>query len=430
MSSLQGKKLLVQGAIYLLREVVREAHKQGAHVTVIDYLENSPAKKQADENYLVSTTDVEAVTRLIRERHIDGILTGFIDSMLPYYQEICEKTGLPCYLTKRQIQDTTDKVRFKELCRQFDIPVVEEYQITPDATDEELGKLKYPVIVKPVDNSGARGISICRSPEELRRGIEYALTFSAQKKVIVERFMQCKEATLFYLFVDGEVYLTAMGNRHIQETREGSLKLPVAYTFPSRYLPRYLESIHPRVVKMFQSMGMKNGMAFIQSFVENGECIFYEIGLRLTGSLEYILLEAIGGYNPLEMMVRFALTGKMREEQTPFRPDPFFGGRYAGNLTFLIRPGTIGKVEGLEETAAIPGVVRMFQSYYPGDTIPEQAWGTLAQVVLRVLLVADTREELIEAMSQATRHVRVLSDRGEDLLLPPFRLEELRKCDV
>ena len=72
----------------------------------------------------------------------------------------------------------------------------------------------------------------------------------------------------------------------------------------------------------------------------------------------------------------------------------------------------------------------MFQSYYPGDTIPEQAWGTLAQVVLRVLLVADTREELIEAMSQATRHVRVLSDRGEDLLLPPFRLEELRKCDV
>lgn len=430
MTSLKGKKLLVLGATYMLREVVREAHKQGAHVTVIDYFDNSPAKKQADENYLISTTDVETVTALIRERQINGILTGFSDFLLPYYQKVCEKTGLPCYLTEQQIKYTTDKAQFKEWCRKFDIPVVEEYQVTPESTDEVISKLKYPVIVKPVDNSGARGISICHSSEELRKGIEYALTFSVQKKVIVERFMQCQEATIFYLFVDGEVYLTAMGNRHIQETREGSLKLPVGYTFPSRHLPKYIELIHPRVVKMFQAMGVKNGMAFIQTFVENGECIFYEMGLRLTNSLEYILLENIGGYNPLEMMVRFALTGKMSEDPTKLLPDPFFGGRYAGNLTFLIRPGTIGKVEGVDETSKIPGVIRLVQTYYPGDTIPEQAWGTLLQVVLRVLIAADTREELIETMRQATRHIRVFSDRGEDLLLPPFRIEELQKCDV
>ena len=91
MSSLQGKKLLVQGAIYLLREVVREAHKQGAHVTVIDYLENSPAKKQADRMISAGTIPslgtFQAATMVLRK--------GFTSQQKPMRQT--GKSDLPVY---------------------------------------------------------------------------------------------------------------------------------------------------------------------------------------------------------------------------------------------------------------------------------------------------------------------------------------------
>jgi len=164
---LRGKKLLILGGTLLSCEIIKQAKKQGAFIVVTDYLEDSPGKKIADKSFLISTTDVEAVVDLIRNEKIDGVLTGFIDLLLPYYVEICEKANIPCYATKEQIDITTNKTKFKELCRSFDVPVVEEYDIKYPFTKGDIKHLEYPVLIKPVDNSGARGVFICKNCDEL-----------------------------------------------------------------------------------------------------------------------------------------------------------------------------------------------------------------------------------------------------------------------
>src|SRR5699024_1171288 len=104
------------------------------------------------------------------------------------------------------------------------------------------------------------------------------------------------EVTVFYLLDDGDIYLTGMANRHMKHNQEGVIPLPVAYTFPSVHLEKYMKQTDENVKAMFRSLNMKDGMVFMQCIVQGGECVVYDIGYRLTGTLEYKLMEATYGY--------------------------------------------------------------------------------------------------------------------------------------
>jgi biotin carboxylase len=424
MQVLKGKKLLILGGIALSCEIVRHAKRMGIEVYVTDYLPDSPAKKIADKSFMVSATDVDALAALIEKENIDGVITGFVDMLLPYYQQVCELTGKPCYATIEQIEILTNKDKFKQLCRQFNVPVVEEYKLDLPLTMSKIVDLSYPVLLKPTDNSGGKGIFICDSPDELMVNYEKSLAFSPGKHVLIERYMTAKEASVFYLFQDGEVFLTAMGERHVKHFQNGIIPLPVAYSFPSLHLREYQNTVQHRVVEMFKAIGMKNGMVFIQTFVENGKCIFYEIGYRLTGSLEYKLIAHACGFDPMDMMIRFALTGKMSNTDPSRLANPDFKSPHF-NITLLARPGKIGKIQGIDEAKKIPGVLDVFCSYAVGDEIPTKALGTLAQVIIRVFGFSESRNDLANLMNLIQGSIKVYNQAGEYMLLPMFETSDL-----
>lgn len=421
----QGKKLLILGGVVLSHEIIKQAKKQGVYVLVTDYLEDSPGKKIADKSFMVSTTDVEGVVKLIKEEKIDGMLTGFIDSMLPYYQKICEKAGLPCYITKEQADITTNKKRFKELCRRFNVPTVEEYEIEYPFALEDIKHINYPVLIKPTDNSGGRGIHICENPEELFRDYKKTLSFSSSKKVLIERYMAAKEASIFYIIQDGEICLSAMADRYVKNSQgKGVIPLPVAYIFPSKHLKKYQETLNSKVIEMFKSIGMQNGMVYIQSFVEDGNCVFYEMGYRLTGSLEYKIISKMNGINPMELMINYALTGSMYEKPIKQLINPNYK-EWGFNITFLAKPGTVGAILGIDEVNSLEQVLDVVPAYNEGDVIPESAVGTLKQVILRVFGTAKTKEEMARLINKIHGLVKVFSKDGNNMLLDTFDTREL-----
>lgn len=421
---LKGKKLLILGGITVSCEIIRQAKKKGVYVIITDYLEDSPGKKIADESFMVSTTDIDNVVNLIKREKINGILTGFIDSMLPYYQQICEKTDLPCYATKEQIEIATNKLKFKKLCNKFGVPVVEEYKINYPFKVEDINNIKFPVLVKPVDNSGARGIHICENAEDLKINYEKALSFSSSKQVIIERYMNAKEVTIFYVIQDGEIYLSAMADRYTKNKQGGIIPLPVAYIFPSKHLKSYQESLNHKVIEMFKSIGIQNGMIFIQSFVEDGKYIFYEMGFRLTGSLEYKIIRQISGINPLEMMINYALTESMNEISIEPLINPNFK-EYGCNITFLAKPGKIGRIIGVNEVYSLDEVIDVVPAYNEGDVIQESAIGTLQQVIIRVFAVTKNKHELAKVIDKIHNTIKVYSEDGKNMLLETFDSKEL-----
>ena len=417
---LKGKRLLILGGSRISCEIVKHAKAMGIVTAVTDYypLEKSPAKQMADEAYYEDTSNVEAMAAFIREKAFDGVITGFTDSVLPYYAEMCERAGLPSYGTKEQFEIFIDKEKYKQLMRAFDVPTIPEYSIDLDCFDESTADIIYPVIVKPADSSGSRGITVCRNIDKLRTAIEFASNTSKAKEVLVEQYIDEAEATVFWLFVDGKYYMMLLGNRHVKHNQEGELPLPAGYTYPAAVQPRFLKEVAPKMEAMFRSVGIKNGMMFMQCKIVDGTCLVYDIGYRLTGSLEYINLKGICGYDPLDMMICFALTGESGELDIDRKVDPYLGGKYSYNVSLLCKPGKVAEIKGLDEIRKLPGVFDVVVAHPVGDVITEAMKGRLAQITVRILGKADTIESMKTEMLEIQRLAHVISDTGEEMILP------------
>lgn len=409
--SLKGKKLLLLGGDTFSVDIVKTARAMGIYTIVTDWYDThrSPAKLVADEYWNISTEAYEELLTKMHEEHVDGVFTGFTDSYLPVYQHLCELGGYPCYGTKELFDCFTDKAQYKSLCRQFNVPTIEAYT-------EESENIHYPVLVKPVDGSGSRGISICKNREEMLEAIERGKQFSKQHSVLIERYMDGREVTIFWLFVDGEAYLTGIGNRHVQPCGEGLIPLPVGYTFPSIHTIRYQAEVEANTKAMFKHAGIRNGMMFMQCKVEDGTCYVYDIGYRLTGSLEYKILEHIYGINPLKMMLNYALTGHMTDNDEPIHIDPIYPYP-AFNVSCLCAPGTIKRIDGIETLEKEEHILGTNIAHLPGDTITEQMRGLLAQITVRILGYVDNIEDLLPTMNHIEQTIHVWDTDGNNIHL-------------
>ena len=189
MADLKGKRLLILGGGATSIYIVNAAKAMGVYTIVTDWYDTkrSPAKLVADEYWNEEIFKPEILARLIKERHIDGVITGFTDSYLLQYQKVCELAGLPCYATKEVFEKTLDKSYFKRLCKENDVPVVPEFDLA--TFNPQVISPENKILIKPVDNSGSRGIITCESPNEFKDNLEYALSFSQKKKVVIENML-------------------------------------------------------------------------------------------------------------------------------------------------------------------------------------------------------------------------------------------------
>ncbi len=410
---IRGKKLLILGGMILSCEIIQKAKSLGIFTIVADYnpIENSPGKVIADKYFDIDITNIDAVVDLIKLEKIDGVIVGYNDMLLPYYAEICKKSGLPCYGTKEQFDILTDKKKYKKLCKRFDIPTIQEFDLDDPNID-------FPVIIKPVDNSGSRGIIKCKDRLELNNSVEIAKLSSSKGGIIIEKYMEGKEVTVFWTFQRGKYYLSGIANRHIKQTQGYDIMpLPVGYTFPSIFQVKYRAEVENKCKKMFKHLGIKDGMMFMQCKIEDDTCFVYDIGFRLTGSLEYKIISEICEYNPLEMMIIFALTGKMGFSEISSKAIPEFK-RKAFNISCLCSPGRIMDIEGLDEIKSFPEVIDTVIAHFPGETISEEMKGLLSQVTVRILGVVDNVDDLFHVMNKINSTIKIICDDGENHLLP------------
>jgi len=294
--------------------------------------------------------------------------------------------------------------------------VVEEFEVD-NSEDFANNFNQFPVIIKPVDNSGARGIHIVPSADDFRVAYESALTASPSKTVLVERLMNHQEITVFYLIVNGKICLLGAADRHVRKIQPDTIPLPVGYTFPSKYQSTYSVSTNEKVVSMLKSLELKNGLVFIQSFVDGEDFVFYEMGFRLTGSLEHHVYEAATGINPLKMLINFAISGEMinRMEIDDIDEKKFSG--FGANLTVLLKPGKISRIVGLERLKDIEGVLDYTLSYEEGDVLSDDIVGTLQQVGLRILFHTHVPNRLNEGISSVLNFVDFVDESGNSLIL-------------
>lgn len=421
---LHGKKLLVLGGVAMICELVQDAQRRGAYVIVADYYPDSPAKRVADEAWLVSTLDTEDLAAKCLEAGVDGVISAFDDFNVICSQRLSERIGAPFYATREQVDTTMDKVRFKQLCRDNGVPSTPEFELDAELSREKLDKIKYPVIIKPVDSSGARGITICNNEEELREAHKYAMKFSKKGNIILEKYLVGDEIGVNYILQDGDIHVSVLHDRYMQKGDGQHVCLPVAYVYPSKYTEKYLAWENQQVINMFKSIGMANGTLFLQGCVDDGLCYFYEMGYRINGAKQYQLLDRLCGFNPMQMIVNYSLTGKMAEESIADKVNPMLP-KTCCTLSVLARPAKISKIVGLDEIEKYEETLAVTRWYQEGDEITQDALGTQKQIAMRISLQADNTEALAKIIDKVYATLDVLDDQGNSMLLEQFDTSRL-----
>ena len=184
------KKLLLLGGSRYLLPAIQAAHDLGAYVITADYLPDNLAHPFADEYHNVSIIDREAVVNLARELRVDGILSYATDPGVANAAYACEKLGLPTSPYK-SVAILQNKGLFRQFLSEngFNVPFAKSYTVAADAENDADG-FPWPVIVKPTDSAGSKGVRRVDSKDGLPDAIEYALKHSMSGEFIVEEFIE------------------------------------------------------------------------------------------------------------------------------------------------------------------------------------------------------------------------------------------------
>ncbi len=397
-----GKKLLVLGGTTASYDLVKNAKDMGVYTIVTDDCEDRISKKIADESALVSTTDIDGLVKLIKEKNIDGVFCGPSEFNIRNLIKVCEASGLKCYTDMATWDLCANKDVFKNYCRKFNVDCTPEYEITEDITDEELDKIDYPIILKPVDGCSSAGISVCQDKTAVRDAYKKAMEASKCKRIIAEKYIE-NGGEIFsvrYMLKDGEAYPYFLMDTYVADpvTRKSLIS---AFTYaPSKYYDYYMENMDANVRKMLKGMGLKNGTAFIQSLPCDGKIYFHEMGYRLSGGMIFKLTEPAVGINDMKMMIRYALGAEIFTDEEIKNIDVSCSKKKAAQIMIPLNTGKIASIEGLEKALKLPAVADFIQYYDVGDTIEEHVIGTLGQHFGRFTLIADTSEEIFDTVNK------------------------------
>lgn len=413
MESIQGKKILILGGSALMVDPVIKAKNMGLYTIVTDWheLEKSPAKQIADEYWNISLMDYDLLTRKIKEENIEGILTGFSDAFLLAYQHLCELTGLPCYATKEVFEITMDKARFKQLCRDYDVPVIPEYRL--DDFDPSSISPSNKVIIKPVDNSGSLGVILCEKEEDFDNCLQYALSFSKKKQVVIEKYMEMDSISISYIVQDGSLSLSTTDDRYVHKAPSGS-SVTCLSLYPSKYTDVYLKKMDAKVRNMYEKAGLRNGPVSIQFFTNGIDFYAMEMGHRLTGGQHYIYTKYENDISVLERLIYFSITGRMADYCIAEHDNPRFKHTYC-HLFILGKEGKIARMEGRAFLEKLPEAIHIEWMKNVNDTVGVD--GTGRQKIVGLHIKVDDMEQLNNVIHQIQTNFHIYDEDGNDLTL-------------
>lgn len=417
----EGKKLLILGGNPETSALVQLANDMGIKTIVASYRANDDAKKYARKSSMVDGFDVPGLIALAREEAVDGVLVGVADMLVPSYCKVCDALNLPCYATQQIVDVFAFKDVFKATCESYGIHGIPEYYLDAEIKPEDVAKIKFPVMIKPVDSSSGMGMTVAYSAKELPAAVEKALSVSSKKRFIVERYMDgVEDMGMYYTFKDGACTASCIYDRYTTDEQPGLARVCLGGTYPSKHMDEYFSRMHKNALRMFKEIGIKNGVLMLSAFYENGEFYVYDTGFRLQGEAPHFIIKHIQGFDQREMLIRFALTGSEGDFDLEEKDDTLLRGKQAATIWFLSKAGKIAKIEGLDKLADDKRVITIVQRFNEGDEVKDEWIGTEKQVFARLYLCTDTKEQMKDAINEYQEKVKVMDDNGNNLLLKGF----------
>ncbi|SFT62866.1 Biotin carboxylase [Lishizhenia tianjinensis] len=336
------KKLLLLGGLRYLVPVIQKAKALGYYVITCDYLPSNIAHKYSDEYHNVSVTDKEAVLQLASSLKIDGILSFAVDPGVTTAAYVCEKLNLPSSGPYESIRILQNKGLFREFLEKhgFNVPKSRSYKIKDEAL-VSFDEFDLPVIVKPVDSAGSKGVSKVERKEELDEAIEHALSNSPSNTFIIEDFLECKSysSDTDCFSIDGEFRFISFSNQRFDKNSPNPYT-PSAYSWPSSISSKNQEELKRELQRLVSLLKMRTSIYNVEvRETTNNKAYIMEISPRGGGNRLAEMIEYATGVDLITCSIQAALG-----EPISVIEQPKYNGNWAEIILYSNKAGLFHEV--------------------------------------------------------------------------------------
>lgn len=316
------KKLMLLGGLRYLLPVIDAAHKLGYYVITCDYLPDNIAHKYSDEYHNISIVDKEAVLSLAQKLEIDGIMSFAVDPGVVTVAYVQEQMNLPSLGPYKSVCILQNKDKFRNFLAQngFNVPAAKGFSSVEEALSE-IDWYPWPVIVKPTDAAGSKGVTRVGRIEELKAALEYAFEHSISKRVIVEEFIEkigCSSDTDSFS-VNGELKFISFSAQRFDENAVNPYT-PSTFSWPSTFTVEQESELALEIQRLLTLLGMRTSIYNIETRIgTNGKPYIMELSPRGGGNRLAEMLRFATGVDLITNSVRAAVGEKVVDvEQKPY----------------------------------------------------------------------------------------------------------------
>lgn len=406
------KRLLILGSLREFVQLIETAKARGYYTIVVDGYRNSEGKAHADKSYDIPPGNISEIAGLCRREQVDGIITSFSDYLFECMVKIAAEAGLKCYFSPEKLELYRNKYKMKEMLLELGIATPRFTMISPDFPDSALKDFSFPVVVKPLDKYGSRGVLVLDSPEQIREQFSYVCETSEIKKLLVEEYHDGYEFNMMTWVVDGQVQVLSLADR--EKTPTGTHDIPVSTrnVYPSRLLDSVIDEAREVLQKVVNYTNQNSGALSMQFFWKPGCPVSVcEIAGRFFG-YEHELVEYCSGLAMEDLLLDYVYD----ESNIPKRlleHSPRFSNCCAvlyfhGKNGMLVEDQT--KADAL---SALPGVKEYWSFYKKGEQIVSHGKNPY---VTRYYITCKDRREADRLTQEIFEQIKVLSPAGENIL--------------
>ncbi len=378
----------------------------------------------AEEHYDIDSTDIEGMKRLLREQQFDGVYMGGSEPVIAAASQYLNELNMPCYCTHEQWEYLQDKAKFKQLCQDFGLPVVPQFNIDSTDIEHSVPIEFFPVITKPTDGCGSNGFSVCHNPNELKIGYEKAKENSPTQSVLCEKFVKNDSVVVFYTFSNGKLFFSGLEDKISVKFPKQGTYVGGLFIFESKLTEEFRQRFEVKLTQLFNSIGIREGSAWIEVFYDDGKYYFNEVGFRYGGSISVYPVDYLHGYNQVAADIHYAMTGKSKITGHPTLINKNIPRKcHYAIYPVYICPGTISSIEGVEKLVKSSDIVLCSLTKNIGSVIPDS--GSFNQNFAVVHFVYDTIQECGKILQNINQTLKVKNESGMNMVIKMLDFEKL-----
>jgi biotin carboxylase len=397
------KRIMVLGAGVMQLPAFEAARRSGWQTIAVDGDPCAPGVEKADRFLHIDLKDTEAILEAARKEHLsrglDGVFTVGTDFSVPVAR-VARELGLPG-TSPDAAERASDKVLMRRTLSEAGIPVPRFLEVGPNDSTEELAEAvdrdgMLPVVVKPVDNMGARGVRRVDAREELATVVAEARAYSRTRRVIVEELISGEEYSIDALVRDGEIWITGVADRHVYFP---PYFIELGHTLPADLPPERRVRLEEGFRRGVRALGISNGAAKGDVFSTENGVVIGEIAARLSGGyMSGWTYPNATGVSLVEIGMRLALG----EEEVRLSPVRDYSSAERAAISI---PGVVRAVHGLDVARRTRGVTDLFLRCAAGDSVNMPRNNT--EKVANAISAAPFRAEAVAAAEQSVASVLV-----------------------